>query len=208
MFEPFAKISRLSRPIIITEKLDGSNGQLYVQSCAEFEAENPRVLTDGYADGIVYDDEWVLRVGSRKRWLDASKAGDHFGFFKWAEEHFAELCLDLGSGRHYGEWWGQGIQRGYGLDEKRFSLFNTHRWSDPAVRPECCHCVPIVGTADVFDTQAIDFALNILSDTGSHAAPGFKNPEGVVIYHPHGNVLMKKTFKGDDVYVPGKKRAD
>ena len=31
-------------------------------------------------------------------------------------------------GRHFGEWWGSGIQRGYGLDEKTFSLFNAYRW--------------------------------------------------------------------------------
>jgi len=221
MFEEFPKISRLSRPIVITEKLDGSNGQLYIQTCEQFEEENPTI---GEFEGpLLYDDNYVMRVGSRKRWLDASKTGDHFGFYKWAEEHFAKLCTGLKAGRHYGEWWGQGIQRGYGLKEKRFSLFNTHRWidthtTDPEIdyqgigkssfAPECCHVVPIVRTTNVFDTQAIHDALNILSNIGSHAAPGFMQPEGVVIFHPHGNVLMKKTFKGDEIYDPNKKRAD
>lgn len=207
MFEAFPKISRLSRPIVITEKLDGSNAQLYIQTHAEFEAENPEATNGGMTDPLMYDDTFVMRAGSRKRWLGRMKKEDHFGFYKWAEEHFAELCLDLGPGRHFGEWWGQGIQRGYGLSEKRFSLFNTHRWT-AETKPECCHVVPIVSTCPVFDTLTITHALNILSSEGSHAAPGFMQPEGIVIYHPHGNTLMKKTFKGDEEYVPGKKRAD
>jgi len=209
MFEEFPKISRLSRPIIITEKLDGSNGQIYIQTHAEFEAAHPEILDllHTYEESFIQDDTYIMHVGSRKRWLNETKAGDHFGFYKWAEEHFAELCLDLGPGRHYGEWWGQGIQRKYGLDEKRFSLFNTSRWND-MTKPECCHVVPTIIVSNVFDTQSVDFALNLLSTEGSRAAPGFMQPEGVVIYHPHGNTLMKKTFHGDLEYVPGKKRAD
>ena len=208
MFEPFAKISRLSRPIIITEKLDGSNGQLNIQSHAEYEAENDELYGKGNAGdepGIITRD-FIIRVGSRKRWLGPAKKEDHFGFFKWAHENCDEL-VTLGSGRHYGEWWGQGIQRKYGLDEKRFSLFNTHRWN-AETKPECCHVVPIIATGPHFDTLVISHALNILSSEGSHAAPGFMYPEGVVIYHAHGNVLMKKTFKGDEEYVPGKQRTD
>lgn len=209
MFEEFPKISRLSRPIIITEKLDGSNGQLYIQSHAEYETENDVTFGTGNSGdepGIITKD-FIVRVGSRKRWLGPAKKEDHFGFFKWAYDNVDELVERLGAGRHYGEWWGQGIQRKYGLDEKRFSLFNTSRWN-ASTKPECCHVVPEVLINSVFNTSAIDEALNILSRGGSLAAPGFMYPEGVVIYHAHGNVLMKKTFKGDEEYVPGKKRAD
>lgn len=208
MFEPFAKISRLSRPIVITEKLDGSNGQIYIQTFAELEAENPTTYNSlRHGANMLVGDEHVMRVGSRKRWLDGSKAGDHFGFFKWAAYHFDELIEGLGPGRHYGEWWGQGIQRGYGLEEKRFSLFNTHRWNEET-KPKCCHVVPVLETCNVFDTRMIDITLEILEKDGSLAAPGFMKPEGIVVYHPHGNTLFKKTFEGDTEYVPGKKRAD
>jgi len=201
MFEEFTKIPRLSRPIVITEKIDGSNGQLYIQTHAEFEAAHPEVLDlcHRYEESYIQDDTYIMHVGSRKRWLGPRKTEDHFGFYKWAEEHFAELCLGLGSGRHYGEWWGQGIQRNYGLNNKRFSLFNTHRWGDDAVRPECCHVVPIIGTGDVFDTVAIDLALTLLKVGGSHAAPGFARPEGVVVFHTHGNLLFKKTIENDEL---------
>ena len=107
--------------------------------------------------------------------------------------------MRLGSGRHFGEWWGQGIQRGYGLEEKRFSLFNKHRWNEKT-KPKYCHVVPIISTFDVFDTNIVCLALNLLREFGSHAAPGFKNPEGVIVYHPHGNILIKETFKGDKPY--------
>ena len=108
-------------------------------------------------------------------------------------------CACLGPGRHYGEWWGSGIQRGYGLPkgEKRFSLFNTTRWSEDAARPACCHVVPVLYTGK-FSTGEIDVCLALLADEGSHAAPGFMKPEGVVIFHPQGNVGFKKTIEKDE----------
>lgn len=205
MFEAFPKISRLSRPIVITEKLDGSNGQLYILSHKDYVDMNgfqPHNDSQAICNG-----EFVMLVGSRKRWLDATKQGDHFGFFKWAEQNFDDLTQTLGFGRHYGEWWGKGIQRGYGLEEKRFSLFNTHRW-DASTKPECCHVVPVLLTTDAFSTGAIDHELSRLSCFGSRAMPGFMNPEGVVVYHAHGNSLFKKTFKGDLIYDPNKQRSD
>ena len=105
--------------------------------------------------------------------------------------------MGLGVGFHYGEWWGQGIQRGYGLKEKRFSLFNTSRWSDDSVRPACCHVVPVLHT-EMFDTETIQNWLFWLSRFGSIASPGFMKPEGVVIYHTAGNLYFKKTIEGDD----------
>lgn len=170
-FVEFPKIARLSREIFVTEKIDGTNGVVYI-------GEDGEVL-----------------AGSRSQWLIGS---DNFGFAKWVYEHKTELLM-LGPGRHHGEWWGSGIQRGYGLPkgEKRFSLFNTSRWSDRAVRPACCHVVPILYSG-LFDITAIDAALNYLKDIGSSAAPGFMNPEGVVVFHPQGNVSFKKTIEKDD----------
>src|SRR6266853_6537645 len=103
-FVEFPKIARLSREIVVTEKIDGTNGVIYI-------SDNGEVL-----------------VGSRSQWIATKSNGsaDNFGFASWAEQHTSELRT-LGPGRHYGEWWGCGIQRGYGLPkgEKRFSLFNT-----------------------------------------------------------------------------------
>ena len=169
-FRKFNKIARLSREIVVTEKIDGTNGLIAIGEDGEFQ------------------------VGSRNQWITPEK--DNAGFARWAFSHKDEL-MQLGEGFHYGEWWGQGIQRGYGLKEKRFSLFNTSRWSDDSVRPECCHVVPVLYTG-MFNTETIQIWLDWLSRNGSVAAPGFMQPEGVVIYHTAGNLYFKKTIEGDD----------
>ena len=133
-------------------------------------------------------------TGSRKRWI--TPEDDNFGFSRWAHEHKEEL-MELGPGRHFGEWWGSGIQRGYGLKngEKRFSLFNVARWGES--RPACCSVVPVIWTGP-FDKLSIEYEMALLADIGSHAAPGFMQPEGIVIYHTQGNVMFKKTFANDE----------
>ena len=140
-------------------------------------------------------DAGEVLAGSRSQWLIDT---DNFGFAKWVQEHSDEL-RELGPGRHYGEWWGSGIQRGYGLPngEKRFSLFNVAKWADDALRPSCCHVVPVL-YAGMFLTNEIEDCLNRLKVSGSKAAPGFMKPEGVVIFHPQGNVGFKKTIEKDE----------
>lgn len=169
-FAPFPSIARLSRDMTISEKLDGTNAQV--------------VVTE---DGQVF-------AGSRNRYI--TPEDDNYGFARWVSEMQDELRR-LGPGQHFGEWWGKGIQRGYGLLEKRFSLFNTHRWGDPAVRPPCCDVVPVLyqGT---FQTHLVDGWLTELQETGSRAAPGFMKPEGVVVYHHASKQLFKKTLDKND----------
>lgn len=168
-FVQFQKIGRLSREIIITEKIDGTNGVIEIGEDGSFQ------------------------VGSRTRWLGSGR--DNFGFGLWAHTHRDELVAGLGVGRHFGEWWGQGIQRKYGLAEKRWSLFNTHKWGER--HPACCHVVPILYRGD-FDTNEITRVMAELKAKGSVAAPGFMKPEGVVIYHAQANVMFKKTFENDE----------
>jgi hypothetical protein len=172
-FVEFQKIARLSREIVVTEKIDGSNGVIHI--------------------GEFMNGEHPFLVGSRSRWI--TPEDDNFGFAKWAHAHRDELCDGLGVGTHYGEWWGCGIQRRYGQDTKRFSLFNVARWNEK--RPACCDVVPTLYTGPM-DTAAIDAALSVIARDGSHAAPGFMDPEGVVIWHSAARVLFKKTLKKDD----------
>src|SRR5690606_23517611 len=90
-----------------------------------------------------------IYAGSRNRWLTPDK--DNFGFARWVAERAEALIPVLGPGLHYGEWWGKGIQRGYGVENKRFSLFNTARWADQHQRPdwpEDVYVVPILGRGD------------------------------------------------------------
>ena len=108
-----------------------------------------------------------------------------------------EELRGLGPGYHYGEWWGAGIQRRYGLTEKRFSLFNVHRWADATVRPRCCHVVPELARGlDI--RSAVDASIGILRSQGSAAAPGFDKPEGVVAFHTASGGLFKVTLEKDE----------
>lgn len=175
-FESFQKIARLSRECVVTEKIDGTNGQICITE-----------------DGGFY-------VGSRNGWILTPEniyPTDPFGFARWASDHKDELVAGLGVGSHFGEWWGMGIQRKYGLPEKRFSLFNTHRWADDAVRPKCCHVVPVLYEG-MFNTDEIQHTLEHLAIQGSQAAPGFMKPEGIVIFHKAANMLFKKTIEKDE----------
>jgi hypothetical protein len=173
-FQEFEKIPRLSRLCTITEKIDGTNGLIYIGEDGEFQ------------------------VGSRSRWLQPGKTTDNFGFARWAEEHKEDL-LNLGPGYHYGEWWGLGIQRGYAQKEKRFSLFNTFRWTDSAVRPACCSVVPVLFEG-LFSTDDVNACITNLSVFGSVSSPGFMQPEGVVIYHQAAKQYFKKTILKDEAH--------
>lgn len=189
-FIEFPKMARLSREIIVTEKIDGTNACVYIGEDGEF-------LT-----------------GSRNRWI--TPEDDNFGFSKWAHEHKDEL-MTLGPGRHFGEWWGAGIQRKYGLAEKRFSLFNVMRWvlhgqtpnamgsanpNSPAklqgILPPCVGLVPLLYRG-VFSGDQIEHALDLLRSNGSIAAPGFMKPEGIVVFHVAAGIGFKKTIEKDEV---------
>lgn len=175
-FVEFPKIARLSRECTITEKIDGTNASVFIGEDGDF------------------------RTGSRTRWI--TPEDDNYGFAKWAHAHRDEL-MQLGPGTHYGEWWGQGIQRNYARTEKIFSLFNTFRWSDGSEtpRPTCCAVVPILYVGPVEDHgvfKGLKFALAQLQQQGSAAAPGFMKPEGVIIYHHAARVYLKKTFEKDE----------
>ncbi len=189
-FIEFPKMARLSRECIITEKIDGTNAQVYITEHSQ------------------------IYFGSRSQWITPEK--DNFGFARWATEHREEL-LTLGPGRHFGEWWGSGIQRGYGLPkgEKRLSLFNVQRWClhgkeprqiptvDPRivkmqnVLPSCVGLVPVLYQGQ-FLTNEVNVAMGTLQIHGSKAAPGFMLPEGIVIYHIAAGIGFKKTLEKDE----------
>ena len=173
-FKPFDKVARWSRPVVVTEKIDGTNGVIWIS-----------------------DGGTAILAGSRNQWLLPNQK-DNFGFARWVAENQVEL-FKLGPGYHYGEWWGSGIQRGYGLKngEKRFSLFNTARWGKE--RPACCSVVPELFSGPIDNTQ-IESLLSHLEMYGSRAAPGFMRPEGIVIFHEASRTLFKKTIKGDESF--------
>lgn len=215
-FTPFGKIPRLNRLITISEKLDGTNAAVVIvpflgQDVAplphngglaaicyvgDVEAK-PVPDTDGiYPAHVVY-------AQSRTRFITPEQ--DNYGFAMWVQANAEALVRTLGSGTHFGEWWGSKIQRGYGLtgNDKRFSLFNTARWSGILSHDEDRTYIPGLRMVPVlrrglFDQSEIEEAIQHLRDYGSIAAPGFMNPEGIVIWHEAARQLFKVTLVGDE----------
>lgn len=169
-FVAFPSIPRLKRGMVVTEKIDGTNAQIWI-------TEDGRIL-----------------AGSRSRWI--TPKDDNYGFARWVAEHEADL-RELGPGHHFGEWWGAGIQRRYDLGEKRFSLFNTGRWNAENPPPACCHTVPVLYSGD-FSMDAVNQCLDRLAKEGSAASPGFMQPEGVVVFHVQSRQLFKVTLDKND----------
>ncbi|HKZ20316.1 MAG TPA: RNA ligase family protein [Acidimicrobiia bacterium] len=166
-FTAFPKIPRLFRDCTITEKIDGTNA------------------------AVVIGDDGSIRAQSRKRFI--TPEDDNYGFAAWVRDNEDELRA-LGPGVHFGEWWGQGIQRRYGLNEKRFSLFNIERWGQE--RPNCCDVVPVLYSG-TFDLHHVQWCLDDLKFKGSCAAPGFMDPEGVMIYHHAARLYFKAPFRDE-----------
>ena len=161
-FKPWPKIMRIEhrrQRRVFTEKIDGTN------AC------------------VVIGEDGAFACQSRTRFI--TPEDDNFGFARWAYSNMEEL-KKLGPGYHYGEWWGIGIQRGYDLKEKRFSLFNTRRWGthNPNT-PSCCHVVPVL------DVNSPEEAITFLQENGSQAAPGFMKVEGAVMYEVATDTCFK-----------------
>ena len=180
-FTGWPKTPRISKSFFctITEKLDGTNAQ------------------------IVIEDGKIARVGSRNRWITPGKDTDNYGFAGWVERNADEI-VKLGDGAHFGEWYGNGIGRNYGLAEKRFALFNARRWATPyEVRlqghengfPACLEVVPVLYQG-VFQQSAVSAAMDRLASIGSVAVGGFMNPEGIIV--EMGAERAKHTFESVD----------
>lgn len=214
-FTPWPKIPRLRRDMIVTEKIDGTNAAVGIVEVAD-------LLTHGAMHVHANETATVYAVYAQSRKRLITPADDNYGFARWTWDNAADLVTLLGPGLHFGEWWGQGIQRNYGLDHKRFSLFNTSRWgwlNDPRAReakqiPDQLWSVPVLHEGP-FDPNTVYNHLHAVypdellhspwSDTlsflhlkGSQAAPGFMNPEGIIVYHTAANAMFKVTLEGDE----------
>lgn len=173
-FTSWPKTHRLFRNVVITEKIDGTNA------------------------GIHFSEDGQVAAQSRNRLI--TPKSDNYGFAGWVYSNSEELFTLLGPGLHFGEWWGQGIQRRYGMETKAFSLFNTDRLSELEdsvnVGGVPVGIVPVLYRGP-FSESAITSHLRELS-RGSYAAPFFKNPEGICIYHTQTRSVFKVTLDNND----------
>lgn len=178
-FKSFAKLNRFhDETMFITEKIDGTNAQIFIYETGK------RVDEDGST--IV---ERGMKIGSRNRYITPDD--DNFGFARWCMENYSDL-IKLPMGRHYGEWWGNGIQRGYNQETKRFSLFNQSLLDIKAIVP-CIDFVPLLSQHQ-FDLQKVEEVMDALKTNGSSASPGFMDVEGTVIYLKKAGIFFKYTY--------------
>lgn len=171
-FRAFSKIPRLFRDIRIYEKIDGTNATVGIFANA---------------------DEFTVMAGQRNMWVRWPNGPDNYGFGAWVKAHEEEL-KQLGPGFHRGEWYGAGIQRGYGLKEKRFALFEPPK---DGVVPAICQVVPLLFQGP-FTTTWVHAALERLRSDGSALVPGYMKPEGIVVYHEASGQRFKATLDNDE----------
>jgi len=180
MFKPWPKTPRLENETYhITEKIDGTNACIIIQP----------YLYEKEQDCIWTDMEHSVYAQSRTKLIKPSD--DNYGFANWAQRKAEQLIKDLGVGYHFGEWWGQGIQRNYGLTEKRFSLFN------PTKQSSICHNVPLLMSLNEEHYQNTDWKDALYAEFqefGSVASPGFMKPEGLVVYAEKAKAYWKVIF--------------
>ena len=182
-FEGFAKIPRLTKGFHLSEKIDGTNAQIYIG----------QINAEGFIGTPVdmdYDRGLFMFAGSRKRYI--TPEDDNFGFARWCLDNAEEL-YKLGPGRHFGEWFGPGIQKNpLNVSEKRLAMFNP-KWIDQG--PECIEVVPQLG---LVTHDQIDEALRNLYDSGTQVKGGEGEAEGIMLYHEASQQIYKRTFHNDE----------
>src|SRR5690606_32184658 len=109
--------------VIITEKLDGTN------ACV--------VIKDGN----------LMGCQSRNRIITPDS--DNYGFATWAD---TVDWSGMPDGYHYGEWYGEGIQKNPNcIEGKRFALFKVE-WYTGLLLPEGVELVPVLYSGQLNET--------------------------------------------------------
>lgn len=198
-FKKYPKTPRLSSEVVITEKIDGTSSAVGIYRQDEVDVDSITPLTTVITiDGEIY----TVWAQSRNRCLTLEH--DNFGFAAWVEENSAQLAETLGRGLHYGEWFGKGIQRGYGLDDRHFWLFDGYRYAKMLATaytrghmPEELDVVPLLGQGE-FSSERVDAVLAQLVVEGSQVGPGAGDAEGVIVRFKNGSVFKAYTHEASE----------
>lgn len=179
-FIKWPKIPRLKNEVFhISEKIDGTNACIVIERSPAIDFDSTIPIATLWKNGIGFN------VGAQSRTRLITPEDDNYGFARWVQTNAEQLLEDLGEGHHFGEWWGQGIQRGYDLKEKRFSLFN------PTKQSSICYHVPLIHSCTSKTLEEDIESIIVTLRDGSFAAPGYMKPEGLVIYGEQSHVYWK-----------------
>lgn len=103
-FKSWGSTTRENKNKTITEKIDGTNACI-----------------------VIYNGK--VTAQSRKRIITPDD--DNYGFARWVYDNAGVLMDTLGYGYHYGEWYGEGIQKNpLGIEGKRFALFWATKYTE------------------------------------------------------------------------------
>lgn len=177
-YNSFPSIERLENIYcIISEKIDGTNGLIEIN-------------------------ETNVRFGSRNRYISFSDDNAGFAnFFKDYEARFKDAAKDITTDesyplRIYGEWFGRGIQRGYGLKDKFFMPFSFF-YGEKLIEYQVPNVIaPNIMYTGKFSMEVVSACMQQLKLNGSGIVKGYKQPEGIVIFFPKYNFRLKETFDG------------
>lgn len=168
----YPKTGRISGPWLVTEKVDGTSACIAIEP-GPFGSP-------------------AISFGSRNRWL--TREADNHGFYAWAVAHSGWFMGHLGVGVHYGEWFGRGIQRGYGMTERRLALFDVERY-----QTRLAHAVTNPGVITVpalLEARDGDEGLGWLGHMAPTSTLGPVPMEGVVLRHRVTGAVFKHLFDG------------
>lgn len=205
-FVPWPSISRLNKEAIYTEKINGTNAAVVIERKGPSEDWPFSYEEEGVTEYVDFNGD-LYTVGAQSRKRVITPESDNFGFAAWVKKNARDLVEVLGEGRHFGEWWGSGIQDSYGLpkDERRFSLFNVKRWGQyldwgqgHELIPQL-YMVPVLAV-ETFSTEFAKELVEELREGGSWASPGFMKPEGVVVFHTASQTPYKTFLENDELH--------
>ena len=200
-YPSFSSIERLENIYcVISEKIDGTNGLIEIQN----KANNSNTGS------------MIVKFGSRNRYISFSDDNAGFAnFFRHYEKKFKNMAKEIIASsynedsqtdeiptenyplRIYGEWFGKGIQRGYGLDDKYFMPFSSF-YAEHMIKAGIPNIMmPNIMYTGKFSLEVVDNCMNCLTSGSFHnLITNYDNPEGIVIYFPKYNFRLKQTFEG------------
>lgn len=193
-FRGWGSTTRENKHKDVMEKIDGTNGCVVI---------------------------WDGKVSAQSRKRIITPGDDNFGFAKWVYDNAGVLMDTLGYGYHYGEWFGEGIQKNpLGIEGKRFALFQATKYTEKngyeLSKVDGLETVPLLhsGQCDVWTIPNImrnletygSKVVGAAAEKVASAIPGLKSEvvyskaadaEGIIIWNKETQTRTKMLLKDD-----------
>jgi hypothetical protein len=220
-FKSWGSTPRFHKSLHITEKIDGTNAGVSVQGIPFGHLSTINIPED--ACPVINEQTsqaFLVRAQSRKRII--TPGNDNFGFASWVWENADGLANLLGYGYHYGEWYGEGIQKNpLAVAGRRWALFNTWHWgSKPNLDRLKMVDIPGLTLVPVLHDEHRDGPAdymtipNIMEDLALHGSKAdgaemvrqgydwepdvYKQPEGIIVWQRETRQRYKILLREDD----------